>query len=119
PDTESGEVALVIRKKLLNAWAPCSANPGPGWSPVTPPYLRSLGHGSVPVFSKLLPQVREFLNHLERASGDILIDVEGRQQLMNALRVVRNNLVACGELLRPRAQFFMTIFIVIVSFSDL
>uniref|UniRef100_A0A1I8FDM8 SH3_10 domain-containing protein n=1 Tax=Macrostomum lignano TaxID=282301 RepID=A0A1I8FDM8_9PLAT len=87
PDTESGEVALVIRKKLLNAWRPCSAKSRAWLVSCYTAYLRSLGHGSV--------------------------------QLMNALRVVRNNLVACGELLRPRAQFFMTIFIVIVSFSDL
>ncbi|PAA49746.1 hypothetical protein BOX15_Mlig017584g1 [Macrostomum lignano] len=97
PDTESGEVALVIRKKLLNAWAALLSKSRAWLVSCYTAYLRSLGHGSVPVFSKLLPQVREFLNHLERASGDILIDVEGRQQLMNALRVVRNNLVACDS----------------------
>uniref|UniRef100_A0A1I8F943 SH3_10 domain-containing protein n=1 Tax=Macrostomum lignano TaxID=282301 RepID=A0A1I8F943_9PLAT len=118
PDTESGEVALHSQEVVERVAALLSKSRAWLVSCYTA-YLRSLGHGSVPVFSKLLPQVREFLNHLERASGDILIDVEGRQQLMNALRVVRNNLVACGELLRPRAQFFMTIFIVIVSFSDL
>uniref|UniRef100_A0A1I8G8R5 SH3_10 domain-containing protein n=2 Tax=Macrostomum lignano TaxID=282301 RepID=A0A1I8G8R5_9PLAT len=86
PDTESGEVALVIRKKLLNAWAALLSKSRAWLVSCYTAYLRSLGHGSV---------FGSFLNHLERASGDILIDVEGRQQLMNALRVVRNNLVAC------------------------
>uniref|UniRef100_A0A1I8FKZ8 Uncharacterized protein n=1 Tax=Macrostomum lignano TaxID=282301 RepID=A0A1I8FKZ8_9PLAT len=61
-----------IRKKFVErVGGPASANPGPGCVSCYTAYLRSLGHGSVPCSLKLLPQVREFLNHLETSLGDI------------------------------------------------